>query len=82
VAGAKSVVASLWGVDDTYTKALMERFYDHLVAGEDKAESLRQAKLDMLEKYGIDTPPYYWASFVIAGDGSSAIWLGDHLLHK
>ncbi|HEV3041192.1 MAG TPA: CHAT domain-containing protein [Candidatus Angelobacter sp.] len=82
VAGAKSVVASLWEVDDTYTAALMDRFYEHLVAGQDKAGSLRQAKLDMLEKYGIDTPPYYWASFVIAGDGASPISWRDHLLHK
>lgn len=45
VSGAKAVVASLWNADDTYTLALMERFYTHLEEGQDKAAALRQAKL-------------------------------------
>jgi CHAT domain-containing protein len=60
VSGAKAVVASLWSADDTYTLALMERFYTHLEEGQDKAAALRQAKLDLLAKYGRQVPPYYW----------------------
>jgi CHAT domain-containing protein len=75
VAGAKSVVASLWPVDDTYTTALMIRFYERLAAGEEKSVALRHTKLDMLEKYGRDVPPFYWAAFVLTGDGASAISL-------
>jgi CHAT domain-containing protein len=73
VSGAKSVVASLWSADDTYTLDLMERFYTHIAEGQDKASALRQAKLDLLAKYGRQVPPYYWGAFVLVGDGGSPI---------
>jgi CHAT domain-containing protein len=73
VSGAKSVVASLWSADDTYTLDLMERFYTHLAEGQDKAAALRQAKLDLLAKFGKQVPPYYWGAFVLVGDGGSPI---------
>ena len=46
------MIASLWSADDTFTHALMDRFYTHIVAGEDQASALRDAKLDLLAKYG------------------------------
>ena len=52
VSGSRSVVASLWSADDTFTHALMDRFYTHIVEGEDQASALRDAKLDLLAKYG------------------------------
>ena len=73
VSGAKAVVASLWSADDTYTLALMERFYTHIAEGQDKAGALRQAKLDVLAKYGRQVSPYYWGAFVLVGDGGSPI---------
>jgi len=73
VSGAKAVVASLWSADDTYTLALMERFYTHIAEGQDKAAALRQAKLDLLTKYGRQVSPYYWGAFVLVGDGGSPI---------
>lgn len=73
VSGAKSVVASLWSADDTFTHALMDRFYTHIVAGEDQASALRDAKLDLLAKYGKTVSPYYWGAFVLTGDGGSPI---------
>src|SRR5208283_3294136 len=76
VSGAKAVVASLWSADDTYTRALMERFYTHIAEGQDKAGALRQAKLDLLAKYGRQVPAYYWGAFVLVGDGGSPIPLG------
>jgi len=75
VSGAKSVVASLWSADDTYTLDLMERFYTHIAEGQDKAAALRQAKLDLLAKFGRQVPPYYWGAFVLTGDGGSPIRL-------
>jgi CHAT domain-containing protein len=75
VSGAKSVVASLWSADDTFTHALMDRFYAHIVAGEDQASALRNAKLDLLAKYGKSVSPYYWGAFVLTGDGASPIRL-------
>jgi len=73
VSGAKSVVASLWSADDTYTLELMERFDTHIAEGHDKASALREAKLDLLAKYGRQVPPYYWGAFVLVGDGGSPI---------
>jgi CHAT domain-containing protein len=73
VSGAKAVVASLWSADDTYTLALMERFYTHIAEGQDKAGALRHAKLDLLTKYGRQISPYYWGAFVLVGDGGSPI---------
>jgi CHAT domain-containing protein len=65
-AGTPTVIASLWRVDDEATAILMERFYRHLQAGLGKAAALRQAQLDMLVDY---PDPYYWAGFVLSGDG-------------
>jgi CHAT domain-containing protein len=76
VSGAKAVVASLWSADDIYTSALMERFYTHIAEGKDKAAALRQAKIDLLAKYGRQVPPYYWGAFILVGDGGSPISLG------
>src|SRR5713101_4740225 len=76
VSGAKAVVASLWSADDTYTSALMERFYTHIAEGQDKAAALRHAKIDLQAKYGRQVPPYYWGAFILFGDGGSPIPLG------
>jgi CHAT domain-containing protein len=75
-AGARTVVASLWPAEDTYTKGLMEAFYRHLAQGETKKEALRQAKMDMLREFGDAVPPLYWAGFVLVGDGNGKIALG------
>lgn len=76
VSGSKSVVASLWSADDTYTHALMDRFYTHIAEGVDQASALREAKVDLLAKYGKEVPPYYWGAFILIGDGGSPIPLG------
>ncbi|MGB7025501.1 MAG: CHAT domain-containing protein, partial [Candidatus Acidiferrales bacterium] len=73
VSGAKAVVASLWSADDTFTSALMKNFYAHLAQGEDKATALRDAKRDLLAKYGSQVSPYYWGAFVLIGDGGSPL---------
>jgi CHAT domain-containing protein len=66
--GAKSVVSSLWNINDRSTAKFMSYFYKSLSKGEDKTEALRRAKLKMLKsKY---SHPYYWAAFVLYGDHS------------
>jgi CHAT domain-containing protein len=74
IAGAKSVVATLWKVDDESTADLMKRFYTHLAQGQDKAGALRDAKLDLLKQLG-KRAPVYWAGFTLTGDGSKPITL-------
>jgi CHAT domain-containing protein len=73
VAGSKSVVASLWNADDTSASALMEQFYQRLARGEDTSSALRNAKLDLLAKYGDQVSPFYWAAFIAVGETSTPI---------
>jgi CHAT domain-containing protein len=74
IAGAKSVIASLWTADDTFTIALMKRLYQHLVAGADKSTALQQAKIDLLKEFGDQALPVYWAGFTLVGDGSTPVF--------
>jgi CHAT domain-containing protein len=69
IAGAKSVVASLWDVDDRSTATLMTHFYQQIANGKDITQALRQAQLEMLTEFGADMQPYYWAGFTVIGDG-------------
>jgi CHAT domain-containing protein len=64
-AGAPTVIASLWSVDDEATSVLMTAFYTHLKQGKGKAEALRVAQAETRAKY---PHPYYWAAFVLTGD--------------
>ncbi|MGB7247892.1 MAG: CHAT domain-containing protein [Phormidesmis sp.] len=66
--GAAAVLASLWAVDDEATAALMTQFYQALSEGKTKAQALQyaQTKLASNETY---RDPYYWAAFVLIGNG-------------
>jgi CHAT domain-containing protein len=70
LAGAKSVIASLWPTDDTFTVAFMKRLYQHVSNGADKGMALRQTKLDVLKEFADEALPVYWAGFTLVGDGS------------
>jgi CHAT domain-containing protein/Tfp pilus assembly protein PilF len=63
-AGASSVIASLWNVDDKSTMELMLSFYNQLKRGKSKADALRAAQIEVRIKY---PNPYYWAAFVLTG---------------
>ncbi len=75
-AGTKGVVVSLWNVDDSSTANLMKDFYIHMKEGKNPAESLRQAKLGMIQharkgsSYVAYEDPYYWAPFILVGQGN------------
>lgn len=62
-AGSRSIVASLWSVDDQATGELMKVFYANL-ATLNKADALRQAQLSTRDRY---PHPYYWAAFQLTG---------------
>lgn len=72
-AGAKSVVASLWDVEDRSTATLMEGFYQHLAKGESIAFALRSSQLKFIETYGEKADPKLWAGFEVIGDGTRKI---------
>lgn len=62
----KSVVASLWSVDDAATSILMKEFYKNLQAME-KADALRKAQ-ETLSRNPKYVHPFYWGAFVLYGD--------------
>ncbi len=67
LAGARTLVISLWKVPDVQTKELMIEFYRRLIGGETVSEALRNAQL-VLKKHYPD--PFYWGAFVCQGDPS------------
>ena len=70
--GARSVMATLWQVDDESTASLMTAFYKGRGSGDlDKAEALRRAQLELLKSDGRRAHykhPFFWAPFVITGN--------------
>ncbi len=68
-AGAKSLISSLWSVDDAKTTQLMTNFYDNLNKRMNKDMALQQAKLDYLSSNPqIYAHPFYWSGFIGIGD--------------
>jgi CHAT domain-containing protein len=66
-AGTPNVIASLWNIDDQATGLLMQKFYSHLRQGNGEAEALQKAQREVRAEYA---HPYYWAAFVLTGDGN------------
>jgi len=67
VAGAPTVIASLWRVDDASTGLLFSEFYRNLKRGMGKTEALRQAKLSLKGK-AMTASPHLWSPFILLGD--------------
>jgi tetratricopeptide (TPR) repeat protein len=63
-AGAATLVASLWLVQDETTSWMMEDWYARLQDGDGRAAALRDAQLALKERC---PHPYYWAPFVLIG---------------
>jgi len=70
-AGAATLVMSLWKVPDDETRELIVEFYRHLLAGQGRAEALRNAQLAMIgcsRTRGEPPDPFYWGAFICQGD--------------
>lgn len=69
LAGAGSVIHTMWDIEDQVSAIIMEQYYKNLAKGYNKSESLKKAKL-----YYINTispafsGPEYWAAFQLTGD--------------
>ena len=72
VAGAHTVIMSLWSVEDRSAMQWMRALYEgRLRRGLDTADAVRAASLAVLAERrarGQSTHPFYWAGFVAAGD--------------
>jgi CHAT domain-containing protein/tetratricopeptide (TPR) repeat protein len=67
LAGAETLVMSLWPVSDYVTREMMTSFYGGLKHGLGRGEALRQAQLAMLKRKDRQHP-FYWASFIQSGE--------------
>jgi CHAT domain-containing protein/tetratricopeptide (TPR) repeat protein len=71
IAGVKTFVAPLWNVSDSTERALMDRFYTELRSGQDRAEALRQAMLQVMSqapRAPLTNSFLYWAPLILSGD--------------
>ena len=66
-AGARSVLGTLWAIDDNATLEFMRNFYQHLKLGEKASEAVYQATAALRRSEEFQSP-YYWAPFVLIGD--------------
>lgn len=67
-AGARSVVAAHWKMNQEAKVPLFTHFYEYLSEGLPRDEALRRAKMELL-KGGTYKDPYFWAGFVNTGSG-------------
>lgn len=63
-AGAASLLLTLWEVPDESTAEFMKAFYDRFLTAHNRASALREAVLEVREKY---PHPLHWAPFVLMG---------------
>jgi CHAT domain-containing protein len=72
LAGARSVITTLWAVSDATSTAVMRRLYENLAAGADVASALARSKATVIEQFGDDARATV-AAFQLIG-------VGDHRL--
>jgi CHAT domain-containing protein len=74
-AGAHNVLVSNWSVGSNATKLLMERMFAHAKDGVSQAEALALAERDLMNETVGRQNPYWWAAFMIVGDGAKPLTL-------
>jgi CHAT domain-containing protein len=71
-AGVKSIIMTLWAVDDKAAYSINERFYKNITRKLPKDEALQKSSLEYIQTSDIiHAHPYYWAGYVLIGDNSA-----------
>jgi len=73
LAGARTVVSTLWSVEDESTLFLMKAFYTELKQNRQVSDALAMAKRRMIKNFGARAVPYYWAGFIVEGVPQSRV---------
>ena len=71
IAGAETLIMSLWAVEDASNRAWMRRLYEARLDGLGSAEAVHRAGLGVLQARRRDrqsTHPFYWGAFIAVGD--------------
>lgn len=79
IAGAQTVLTSLWRIDDQVTREFMESYYRQLHRGGDRVDALAKAAAAVRARH---PHPYYWAPFVAVGRDGPVAGLGPAALPK
>ncbi len=68
-AGTRSLITTLWSVNDAKTADIMERFYRNLKEGASKDAALQAAKMDYVKEHDdFYSHPYFWSGYIAVGD--------------
>ena len=73
VAGAETLLTSLWKVDDKATRDLMTTYYKNLLKGNGRGQAMREAALSLRKK---KAHPYFWAPFIAIGRSAPIVGIG------
>ncbi len=81
-AGSRSVVMSMWSVEDRSASEVIRSFYKNMRSGQNKSSALRNARLKFLRSADQGrSHPYYWSALVIYGDDTS-LWFNRFKLYS
>ena len=81
-AGSRSVVMSMWAVEDKSASTVIQSFYKNMRSGQTKSSALRDARLKFLRSADQGrSHPYYWSALVIYGD-DTPLWFNRIRLYS
>lgn len=81
--GAKSIVATLWNVNEQSSNIILSDFNKNLNLGQTKSEALKNAKINYLNihKNSSQSSPFYWSSIVLTGNNDALIKKNNYALY-
>lgn len=73
LAGSRSVVSTLWAIDDAFSATLMRSFYSSLAKGMTKSAALVAAQRYIVQRFPETAVPWFWAGYMLEGDGGTPL---------